>query len=192
MVIIIIVILTDEEFHKFKKIDPVIFEKVYNGCKKKIYNFILIKTRGNHHVAGDLLNETFCSAITSAPKLKSASNIEGWLIRIASRRYIDHVKKFFREKKYLEIEGRKQQEAFPEDMVEKLHQKEKVLLLNIAIDSLKPEHSKVLKMKCFEEKKVKEIAQIINKSPKAVENILYKARLALKDKMIKLMKEYER
>jgi RNA polymerase sigma-70 factor (ECF subfamily) len=191
--VVIVVLLTEEEFRKFKKSDPEMVEKVYHACKKNIFNYLLIKTRGNNELAKELLHNTFCSVIESAPKVKNMENIPAWLLRIAHRRMIDFRRKRLREKKYFDKvkqQEKSRQEYIAMHMDDKSDKKRRVLLLHMAIDALNPDYRKIVRLKYFEEKKVDEIASLIGRSSKSVESMLFRARNNLKNHMLVLAKRY--
>ena len=70
-----------------------------------------------------------------------------------------------------------------EDFIEKIHEKEKRLLLSLALENLKPKYQIVLKMKYDDNKKVKEIAKLLKKRDKDIENLLFRAKKTLKKEM---------
>jgi len=192
--VVILVLLTEEEFRKFKQNDPVIVEKVYHACKKNLFNYFVIKTRGNHELAKELLHTTFCSAMESSSKLKTMENLPAWLLRIAYRRFADHQRKSFRENKYMNIIKQQEKSAQRnsiENKGEETDQETRVLLLHMAIDTLNEDYQKIVRMKYFEEKKVDEIAGILGKSPKSVESVLFRARKNLKKRMFELAKRHD-
>ncbi|MCK4796183.1 MAG: sigma-70 family RNA polymerase sigma factor, partial [Spirochaetes bacterium] len=148
--IIIIMIWTDEDILRIRNRDPNTFEKIYTYYKDKVYNYLIIKTNNNHDITEDIFSETFHSALMSAPKLKNTKNILGWLLQIANRRFNDHLRVKYREQKYINIVQK--EDCVVKDTVEKLHDKEKFLLLDTAINNLKQEYSQILKMKYIEKK----------------------------------------
>jgi DNA-directed RNA polymerase specialized sigma24 family protein len=90
---ILIIIITENDLKKIRERDPEIFTNIYNEYKKKIYNFIIIKTNGNTYAADEIFSETFYSALVSAPNIKNVDNILGWLLSIANRRLYDYISK---------------------------------------------------------------------------------------------------
>ena len=59
-------------------------------------------------------------------------------------------------------------------------------MIKIALENLKPQYSEVIKLKYNEHKSQKEISQIFGNSESSIENLLYKARKALKKELLKL------
>ena len=184
---IIIIILTDEDLEKIKIRDPETFKKLYEEYGKKVFNFLLIKTNGDEIMAEELASQTFFCVLESAPKLKKAQGLQAWIFRIASRRFYDSLRKKYREKEYVE---KNNEEAISHDNnMEDLMLKEKVLMLNLALDKLDDDYKKVLQLKYNELKSQKEIAKILNRSISAVESLLFKARKKLKAELSKIAKD---
>ncbi|MBN2536143.1 MAG: sigma-70 family RNA polymerase sigma factor [Spirochaetales bacterium] len=182
--------LSEIEFNQLKQQDPGVFEKVYNEYKVKIFNFLIYKTRGNRDVANELFSETVYSAFASVSTLKNAKNLQGWLLLVAHRRYVDHVRKKIREKKYLEPVYHEYNKN--NNNAEKLFKLEQINLLRIALGNIKENYRKVLELKYLENKSVNEITIIMNKTESAVRNMLNRARTMLKKEMVRLEKNYFR
>jgi RNA polymerase sigma-70 factor (ECF subfamily) len=184
---IIIIIFTDEDLEKIKVRDPETFKKLYEEYGKKVYNFLLIKTNGDEIMADELASQTFFSVLESAPKLKKIQGIQTWIFRIASRRFCDSLRKKYREKEYIE---KNNEEVISQDnQIEDLMLKEKVLMLNLALDNLDENYKKALQLKYNENKSQKEIAKILDRSISAVESLLFKARKKLKVELSKIAKD---
>lgn len=179
---------TDQDFIKLKKRDPETLDKMYSLYKDNIYNYLLIKTRGNYTIAEDLFSETVQTAITSVHKLKNNKSLLGWLLKIASNKYNDYIRKQITEHKYLNKLDN--EEAYTENYAEKIAQNEKTLLLEMAMDTINPKYKDILTMKYLEARSQKEIAAMTGKNIKAIESLLSRARSALKKELSKLSKEY--
>ena len=186
MVIIIIMVWTNDDLYKLKNRDRGTFERMYNAYKDKIYTFLIIKTNGNKELTEDLASETFHSAILSASKLRNTKNIFAWLIQIANRRFYDSLRSKYREDNYLS--NYHENNTYSKDIAASIDNKEKILLINTSMDNLKQEYSSILKMKYIEDKSQKEIAKTIKKSIKATESMLIRAKKALKKEIEKLDK----
>jgi len=186
---ILIIIFTDEDLHKIKNRDPDIFEEIFKEYNVKIYNFLLIKTSGNTHIAEEILSETFYSALESAPKIKNAKNIFSWLLQIAYRRLIDYYRGEYKEKKYIDNAASDEiliNNETDEDLDDSI-KNQKVVLLNKAMENIPEKYKKILKLKYIEKKSQKEIAGILKKSRSSVESLLYRARESLKKEIKKFI-----
>ena len=72
-----------------------------------------------------------------------------------------------------------------QDLEEKYIKKQALIVLHRAIQALLPQYNEVLNLAYFEELSIAEIAGIMNKTVKQVNNLLYRAKLALKEKLEK-------
>ena len=97
------------------------------------------------------------------------------------------MRKHYREKEY--IDKSSEEEFADNDFTDSLETKEQVIILNMALESIKPKYSEIIKLKYNDHKSQKEIAKILNKTESAVENLLFKARKALKVKIEELYKD---
>jgi RNA polymerase sigma-70 factor (ECF subfamily) len=188
--ILIFIFLSDKEFILLKSRNTQVFEKVYRNMKDIVFNFLIIKTNGDYTSTEEIFSDTFHSALISAPGLKSSKNIQSWLLQIASRRFIDYIRKKYREKKYKDMMQRSH--SNPGDIHEELHKKEKILLMNMALKNIKTDYSTVLREKYIEDKSIKEIASTLGKSDKAIESLLTRAKKALKTEMEHISRDFFR
>ena len=72
-----------------------------------------------------------------------------------------------------------------QDLEEKYIKKQELIVLHRAIQELLPQYNEVLNLAYFEELSIAEIAGIMNKTVKQVNNLLYRAKSALKEKLEK-------
>lgn len=185
---IIIMIFTRQDFEKLRQRDSEIFTRLFNEYNEKIYNFLIIKTNGDHIKSQELLSDTFYCALEAAPNLKNAKNILGWLMQIANCRFHDYLRDLYKEKNKLDNLKYKHEMAQSEN--NDIIHKEKVLLAQSAMENLKPIYKELIHLKYIEKKSLKEISARIQKSELAVTSLLYRARESLKKEISKLAKEY--
>ncbi len=171
------------EFSSLREGDPKVFEKLYLHYEKPVYHFLRAKT-GDEEVAGEVFCETFLSAFTSLPHLKNKDNIQAWLLQIASRRLADHLRKIYREKK--RNRALHPTDADAGEVTDDLLTKEKKAMFILALDRIKPEFRRALKLKYDEQRSVNEIAELLNVATTTVEGLLHRARRALKQALADL------
>jgi len=187
---IIIFIWTDEDLDKIKKRDPKILDRIYKEYKDKVYNFLIIKTRGNSSIVDEVFCETFHSVLISAPKLKTAKNIQAWLLQIASRRLNDFLRKEYREKRYLDSIKNKENTVYESKAHDDVEKNQEILMINMALKNVKDKYKKILNLKYIEKKSQQEIADAIGQSITAVNSLLQRAREQFKKEFKKLVKEF--
>jgi RNA polymerase sigma-70 factor (ECF subfamily) len=177
---------SDEELRKIKARDPLIFEKIFKDYYKAVYNFIIIKSKGNKAMAEEIFSDTFFSALQSAPNLRNPDKILQWLLQIANRRFIDYLRRKYKMKKNEDKNGLTDDIPYKDNSFENIENNEKAILLNIALENIKPEYKKILKLKYNENKTQREISEILGKTISSVESILFRARESLKKELKKM------
>jgi RNA polymerase sigma factor (sigma-70 family) len=183
--ILLCIILTDHEFRELKKGNAELFKMIYLAYKKDIYNFLIIKCRGDVHSAEDILSEAMISAYKALSTLKHRENLQSWLIKIAHRRFYDYRRKYFQDRKILEKlkEREVHEQKTTVDCNSELVMQEKAVLLDLALNAINPDYKRILELKIFEKKKIKEIASLLQRTEKAIENMIFRAKKALKKEM---------
>lgn len=66
------------------------FQKLLDAHGRDVHRF-LVATVGRHD-ADDCYQETWLSALRAYPRLRDASNLRGWILTIAHRKAIDHLR----------------------------------------------------------------------------------------------------
>lgn len=126
-------------------------------------------------------NDIFLDAIDSLPLFEGKSSLATWLYKIAHHKVVD----WYRKKKinslllsqlpFLEIVA---QEVYqPEFQYEKKKLKDKI---EYTLRSMSATYREILKLHYEEQKSIKEIALIMDMSPKAAESLLFRARQQFK------------
>jgi RNA polymerase sigma factor (sigma-70 family) len=187
---VILIILSDDEFQNLREGNKTVYIKVYNEYKKPVFNLLLSRSRGNREVAQDIMQETFLTAFKSLDRLKNPGHIEAWLITIAKNKLTDYFRKSARRKKYIETHGT--ETNMSPDVAEELHLKEQVALLHMGMEKINPTYRRLLTMRCWEDMSVKEIAEKIGRTKKAVENMLFRAKESLKKEITRMSKDFDR
>jgi RNA polymerase sigma factor (sigma-70 family) len=182
---IIIIILTEDEFLDFKKRDPLILERIYREYNKKVFNFIIIKTNGNIDIANEVVSETFYAMIASAPNIKNNKNIQNWLLKIASRKLCDYFRKKSSDEKKINL-----MKDFSDGYAEDVEEDQDILMINLAFENVKEKYKKILELKYIRRKSLNEISKLLAKPHTTINGLLVRARKALKKEYLKIAKEF--
>ena len=149
-----------------------LIEELYRKFYKELYIYAYSKLK-NHHLAEDLVSETFFKAILIIEK--DEENIKYFLICILKNLSID----YFRKNKRLIFKD-KLEESEGLDILVGIIKKEENLKLYKCILDLNENYREAITMFYFMDMKVKEISSLLNLSEGAVKNILYRGRLKLR------------
>ena len=177
-----------EEFNLLKNKDKKQFERLFNFYYKDIYNYLLIKTRGDKMISEEILSDTFYSAYKSINTLKGNKYINYWLLRIAFRRLQDYLRKKYKEEKYNEVLYSKDRDNTEIDnkMDKEIQEKEKILIIRTAINNLKENYKKVILLKFFNNMTVIDISKKLNINQEACKSLLRRAKKAFKNEIMKV------
>ncbi len=146
---------------------------------------------GNIHVAEEMTEDVFVRLGVRRPKYdgKKAS-FKTWIYTIGRNVAIDYLR---RNRKRIAVSTEELAEVANEEHSLEVFYiwEEQKIELHRAIRKLRVEYQQVLWLSYFEEFSNREIAQIMKKSVRGVESLLYRARLAVKSELEKEGFEYE-
>ena len=132
--------------------------------------------------AEELAEDTFVKLAVKKPRFNGKSSFKTWLYAISRNLALDWLRK----------NGRKAPEQLPEDMADKTAQpelyyikEERDATVQRALRRLNPDYGSVLYLSYFEGFTNEEIKTVMNKSGRQVENLLYRAKQALKAQLEK-------
>lgn len=179
----------EKEIIEKAKSDPEIFGKLFEKYYDQIYRFILHRT-ANVAAAEELTSNTFFKALNNLWNFKwSEVPFSAWLYRIAT----NEANIYFRKNKRIDLKDFSEDAGFEngssasydEHKILEAELSEKRIFLNLqkAIETLKPKYQEVIVLKYFEEKSIKEISEILNKSEGTIKSLIHRAVNMLKEKI---------
>jgi len=156
------------------------FIKAYNSYIDEIYKYVFLRTGLESVTAEDITQDIFLEVFKGFDKFKALCSERTWVFKIARNKVYDYYRKQYKQcMESISIEeGGTQQLCDPGQDVDQLIEKsfESKYVLE-CLNSL-PQHYKItLLLKYSDGKSVNEIASIIDKSNKAIDNILQRAKL---------------
>ncbi len=144
----------------------------------------------NIFTAEEIMEETFFTLMTKQPKFKGKSSFKTWLYALGRNKAIDFLRKTTRlADENLESFTALQDE---ESAVETAYLKEEnKIRLHKCMQSLNADYAQVLYLTYFEDFSNEQTAQAMNKSKRQIENLVSRARKALKSELQKEGFQYE-
>ena len=145
----------------------------------------------NIYVAEEIMEETFFKLAVKKPKFNAKSSFKTWLYTIGRNVAIDYIR---RNSKF-SIASTEDMENYLKDEInlENLYIKsERKIIVHKAMSNLRPEYCQVLWLCFFEEFSNEEAAQIMGKSKRQIENLVYRAKQSLKSLLDKEGFQYEK
>ena len=171
--------------------DQEVFVEIYNQYYPQIFGYILKRT-ANLELAQDITSETFFKALNKLWQFRWRNiSFSSWLYKIAT----NEINQYFRKGKYKSISLEiLQEQGFepiasndPENEIiaaqEELKKHRDFLICQEKIAKLDIKYQEVLTLRFFEQKKIKEISQILNKSEGTTKSLLHRGLKKLKEKM---------
>lgn len=151
--------------------------KEYKDCLTLYINSYI----SNIFAAEDLMEETFFKLLTKKPKFNEKSSFKTWLYAIARNIALDYLKSH--KNTTLSIEDY-ENHLIEELTVEQAYliKEQKIELYN-AIKNLSYDYRQVLFLIYFEDFSNVQVATVMKKSRRQIENLLYRAKTALKKKL---------
>jgi len=143
----------------------------------------------NIHEAEDLTEDTFAELAIKCPKYSGKSSFKTWLFAIGRNIAVKHIRKNAR----IEIVPFESQEYLTDEQnIEaeyiKNHEKQ---IIHRAIHSLNVDYRQVIYLTFFENFSNKETAEIMHKSKRQIESLLYSAKKSLKTELERRGFHYE-
>lgn len=143
----------------------------------------------NIHIAEELAEDTFFKIVTRKPRFTANGSFKTWLYTIGRNIAINHIR---HTKKILDapvevIDGRS--DEF--DLEKSYIREEQKIIIHRALSRINTDYSKVLYLKFFEDLNNEQIAMVLKKSRRQIENMLYQAKQSLKSELDKEGFHYE-
>ncbi len=136
----------------------------------------------NIYVAEELTEDTFFKLVTKKPRFVDKSTFKTWLYTIGRNAAINYT----RRSRHLSVTPIEEMQDFcagEADIEQAYLREEQNAQLYRALSRLHPPYAAVLHLKYFEDLNNDEIAKILKKSKRQVENTLYQAKQALKSEL---------
>ena len=156
----------------------------------------------NVHIAEELAEETFFRILIKKPRFVKKGSFKTWLYTIGRNTAVNYMKRAKRTL-YTNFEDRLNLEDIAnfgdiecfsgeENALEQAYiREEEKIVVHRALARINPDYGRVLYLKFFEELKNDEIATILKKNKRQIENLIYQSKRALKLELDKEGFHYE-
>jgi len=147
-------------------------QKLVTQAVPDVYRYLLRLTGGDVRLAEDLVQET-CLALVRSDHAHDGTLDVGWMVVVARRRFLDHLRRSSREQRHLERAGIDPAQSDPDwsavDGATALH----------LLAELPGDQRAALVLRYVDDLPVAEVAALLDRSPAATESLLARARRAL-------------
>jgi RNA polymerase sigma-70 factor (ECF subfamily) len=164
-------------------------ETLYNSYFDRLYLYVFHSVNGNKSIAEDITQETFVGVFKAARQFKGKSKLFTWLVGIAHHKIIDYYRHQSRES----IHNNGLINSVPTNIqsvttdralfIDALESTELRLVVSEALSAMPLDYRQVLLFKYVEDMKIMEISQVMDRSPKAIDGLLTRARKLLKENL---------
>lgn len=137
---------------------------------------------GNIHTAEDVMEETFVKLVVKKPRYSEKFSFKTWLYTIGRNAALDHLR---HNSKKSDTPIDELELADKADLELSYIKEEQKIMVHRALSNLKADYRQVLYLSFFEELSNEETAAVMRKSKRQVENLLYRAKLSLKNELEK-------
>lgn len=144
---------------------------------------------GNLCLAEELTEEVFVKLVLKRPKFAGRSIFKTWLYKVGRNVALDHLRRHRQSLIPLEECGEISDEE--KELEQAFIAEEDRILLHRTMRKLKPEYRQILWLVYFEGFSLKEAAGIMGKTTHNTETLVYRARKALKEKLMQEGYVYE-
>lgn len=157
------------------------FISVYKAYVDEIYQYIFLRTGFDVPLAEDLTQDIFLEVYKSLHGFRGVCSERTWVFKIAKNRLFDFYRKQYNQlPEAVSIDDQLSEQLSDEkqNLEERLQTTYVNQRVRECLSQLPQQYKIILLLKYIEGKRMKEIAQILDKSPKAVESMLQRAREA--------------
>ena len=147
--------------------------------QRSLYRFILRQV-GRPAVAEELLQEALLRAYRGAATYEARAAVSTWLFRIAANLCFNELQA---ARSRREVVGQVPECEFAPNAADKLEQKETSAAVETALASLPPQQRAAVQLARFEGMPYSDIAEVLGVSVGAVDGLLQRARLTLRERL---------
>lgn len=160
--------MTDDVLADLARQDVEAFAMLYRRHLHRVYSYLLSRV-GNIHDAQDLTTQTFVAALHALETYQPRGLFVAWLLGIARRKLSDHFRDMISTIAIDDIEFQSDnQDALEERVISRLQMQEVVVILV----RLNPERAEALRLRYFADLKIREVADVMEKSEGAVKMLI--------------------
>lgn len=154
-----------------------------------VYKWVYAQLGHDGEATKEVVQDVFMGALKSSQNFSGRSSIRTWLLSIASNKVADYYRKHqSRKENEISVDGEDipdvQTKGAEFDDIENTSEMKQ--LISGTLDSLPLVYRQVLILKYQDDFSTGDIAAIINRTPKSVENLLRRARVAFKNTYLKV------
>ena len=166
-------------YRRFLEGDLSAFDEIIDTYREGLI-FFINRYVSDLDLAEDIAADTFATLLLKPERYNFSVSLKTYIFTIGKNRAIDILRKRKRHG-YVSLDVIPEDTVSEESFVEDILRDEERKRLHSAINGLKREYREALHLVYFENMSVSEAAAVMGRGKRQVENLLYRARKALKD-----------
>lgn len=155
------------------------YQEIYQVYFKDVYRYVL-SLSNDATVAEEVTQETFFKALKHFDRFHGTCKLFTWLCQIAKNTLHDHRKK---EKKYLPLENRSEQEDPRSDVESGYLVSEQAKTIHRLLHHLKEPYKEVFSLRVFAELSFSQIGELFEKSDSWARVVFYRAKNQIQEEL---------
>lgn len=155
--------------------------RVYRRTIRELYGFVCSRTGGDRQLAEDFVQETYMRALAEWRTKGTPQNAAAWLKTVARNLLVSHYRK-------VRPSSLTEADMGSVDLRLELEKRENSALVYWGLSRLSRRRAELLESFHFDGRSVKQIAREKGISERAVEGRLRRARMALKETIVEVLK----
>lgn len=168
------------------------FIQLYNLYVDEIYQFAYLRTGFNIQQSEDLTQDIFLEVYTSIGKFRGLCSERTWIFKIARNKLNDFYRKQY--KSYMDCIDINDEEVeaiadLSQDIESEILREYDNQLIKKCLDKISEHYKLIITLKYIDELSVKEIANLLGKTTKAVDSMLQRAKQAYIKQYIQVKQE---
>lgn len=175
-------ILNDTDLlRRLREQDPEAVRSLTGSYLPSIWRFVYVRVKGDEHLAEDIVSETVLALIKAVQDDSPIENPVAWMRSVAQNKVMDHFRSAARVRQLMQKVTHTTETFNRDDPPSlKLHEEKREQVRDI-MDGLTEQHRIALEWKYLEKLSVREIARRWDTTEKAVESILFRARVEFRE-----------
>ncbi len=180
--------LDEEELVRRARKDPAAFRPLFDRYHDQIFNYLLRRT-SDVHKAKDLTSNTFLKALENIDRYRwRGISFAAWLYRIAtnevnlSHRNSNRTVPFSRDLETT-LQDERRSDAALLEAEEQIRQNTQFQKMHKALSGLEMKYQTVLALRYFENKSIREIAEIVDRPENTVKTLIRRGLMQLREKL---------
>lgn len=139
---------------------------------------------GNLHTAEELMEDTFVKLVVKKPHFSAKYSFKTWLYTIGRNTALDYLRRSSKSRD-LSFDELSSLSDYSTDIENEYLRSERKIIVHRALQRVKDDYRSVIYLSYFENFDNRQIAKIMKKSARQVENLLYRSKQALKKELEK-------